>query len=174
MARFFDWMRIRSRARTVFNEAVGPKAADLTERQRLAKLLKNSLNIALDKGMFGIWRTVTEVSQARENATLRAQFARSREKAPLRAISDLDDHNMRPLLFHLERSVIPRLFENARGRSFTVVNDKIDRAVAYDLRTTENSGQKPRIQTILAKAFDNNDKLDPGFSDRHSPNPAKA
>ena len=171
MAKFFDWLRIRSRARTLFNEAVGPPAAALTERQRLAKLLKTSLDIATDKGMFGIWRTVTEVGQARENAALRAQFARSGGKAPLQSISDLDDTHMRPLLFHLERSVIPRLFGNPRGKplSFTAINDKIDRAVAHDLRTPEGTGQKPRIQTILAQVFDNNDQTDPGYSDHAFP-----
>jgi hypothetical protein len=166
MARFFDGMRIRSGARALFNEAVGPPAAALTERQRLAKLLKISLDIALDKGMFGIWRTVTEVGQARENAALRARFARSGGKAPLRSIDDLDDRHMRPLLFHLERSVIPRLFGSPRGkpRSFTVINDRIDQAVAHDLRTTPDSGQRPAIQAILARVFDNNDQTDPGFS----------
>jgi hypothetical protein len=171
MKDWFDWIRIKSRTRTFFNEAVGPKADALNERQRLAKLLYTALDIAMDKGMFAIWRPVTEVNKARENQTLSEQFAKSGGKPPRRSITDLDGLHMRPLMFHLERSVIPRIFEDPRPRhrDWSKINEKIDKLVAYNQRAPSGEGARQAIQTILARPFDSGNQADPGYTDSKYP-----
>jgi hypothetical protein len=160
MVDFLAWFRPAS-PRPAFDAAAGQPAVQLSDRRKLAVILHSALEVALDHGMFGVWRNVSEVRRAREEiATLRERFGGAGKFQP-QAINDLDDKYMRPLLFHLERSVIPRLYTDKKGVSFIKINDRIAKFAVLGLRTPDGGAET--IRDILAKPFDDNDQQDPAW-----------
>lgn len=160
MVDFLAWFRPAS-SRPAFDAAAGQSAAQLSDRRKLAVILHSALEVALEHGMFGIWRNVSEVRRTREQVeTLRERFGKAGRFQP-QAISDLDDKYMRPLLFHLERSVIPRLYTDKKGVSFTKINDRVAKYAVLGLHTPD--GSSAPIRAVLAKPFDDTDKDDPAY-----------
>ncbi len=161
MVDFFAWFRPAS-PRPAFDAAAGQPAARLSDRRKLAVMLRAALEVALDHGMFGIWRDISEVRRTREQIeTLRERFGKVGGRFHPQNVNDLDDKYMRPLLFHLERSVIPRLYTDRKGVSFTKINDRIAKFAALGLQAP--FGDAATVHDILAKPFDDTDRDDPAW-----------
>ena len=144
-----------------------PGKSLLNNPQYLAKTLDAGLKLVTDKGMLRVWRDVAESGRIESDASIAAIFNSAEKKAyPIFDLNDLEERHMRPVLFHLERSVIPRLYqmkgENVRvGMPWITTKRRMDEMPIHHFNKAAGGGKFRKIAAGLNKPYNPYDLTDP-------------